>query len=123
MRVSDFSMLWTPKLDSVGGSYNGQLSCLHQQASRWMVWISSQAHCNLHQARVAVQKRGFAHCFWCTSSRPHRTTMSDMKLRLVILSQLSSGFRGSIIMSSLLYVFNTVAIFWLWLVNKVSTFL
>src|SRR5258708_17146212 len=30
MRVSDFSMLWTPKLDSVGGSYNGQLSRLHQ---------------------------------------------------------------------------------------------
>src|SRR5258708_7261090 len=29
MRVSDFSMLWTPKLDSVGSSYNGQLSCLH----------------------------------------------------------------------------------------------
>src|SRR5258708_3887153 len=29
MRVSDFSMLWTPKLDSVGGSYNGQLSRLH----------------------------------------------------------------------------------------------
>src|SRR5260221_7296501 len=30
MRVSDFSMLWTPKLDSVGGSYNGQLSRLHR---------------------------------------------------------------------------------------------
>src|SRR6266436_6530489 len=29
MRVSDFSTLWTPKLDSVGSSYNGQLSCLH----------------------------------------------------------------------------------------------
>src|SRR5258708_23782780 len=29
MRVSDFSMLWTHKLDSVGSSYNGQLSCLH----------------------------------------------------------------------------------------------
>src|SRR5260370_27533020 len=29
MRVSDFSTLWTPKLDSVGGSYNGQLSRLH----------------------------------------------------------------------------------------------
>src|SRR5260370_25853838 len=28
MRVSDFSMLWTPKLDSVGSSYNGQLSRL-----------------------------------------------------------------------------------------------
>src|SRR6266436_6503951 len=32
MRVSDFSMLWTPKLDSVGGSYNGQLSRLHQES-------------------------------------------------------------------------------------------
>src|SRR5258708_5606020 len=32
MRVSDFSTLWTPKLDSVGGSYNGQLSRLHRQA-------------------------------------------------------------------------------------------
>src|SRR5260370_12225109 len=31
MRVSDFSMLWTPKLDSVGGSYNGQLPRLHRQ--------------------------------------------------------------------------------------------
>src|SRR5258707_8228024 len=30
MRVSDFSTLWTPKLDSVGGSYNGQLSCLQR---------------------------------------------------------------------------------------------
>src|SRR6266436_1256064 len=30
MRVSDFSMLWTPKLDSVGGSYNGQLSRLQR---------------------------------------------------------------------------------------------
>src|SRR5258708_30950626 len=29
MRVSDFSTLWTPKLDSVGGSYNGQLTRLH----------------------------------------------------------------------------------------------
>src|SRR5258705_4339738 len=33
MRVSDFSTLWTPKLDSVGGSYNGQLSHLHQASS------------------------------------------------------------------------------------------
>src|SRR6266481_116429 len=32
MRVSDFSTLWTPKLDSVGSSYNGQLSCLHHHA-------------------------------------------------------------------------------------------
>src|SRR5260370_33827843 len=29
MRVSDFSTLWTTKLDSVGSSYNGQLSHLH----------------------------------------------------------------------------------------------
>src|SRR5258705_13134291 len=33
MKVSDFSMLWTPKLDSVGGSYNGQLSRLHRTPS------------------------------------------------------------------------------------------
>jgi len=26
-------MLWTPKLDSVDGSYNGQLSCLHCTSS------------------------------------------------------------------------------------------
>ena len=46
MRVSDFSMLWTPKLDSVGGSYNGQLSRLH-----WSL-IQKRVPLVMHQERA-----------------------------------------------------------------------
>ena len=65
-----------------------------QQASKQMVSISSQACCNLHQAWVALWRRGFAHDFWCTSSHPCRSTMSKMKSSLVIWSQLSLGLGG-----------------------------
>src|SRR5258706_14731243 len=46
MRVSDFSTVWTHKLVSVGGSYNGQLSCL-QWPIRFSLWA-----CTTH---IAIQ--------------------------------------------------------------------
>src|SRR5258708_39684690 len=64
MRVSDFSMLWTPKLDSVGSSYNGQLSRLHRtpptisdhlQLHPPTLWCHSDAHCvSLHNHATPV---------------------------------------------------------------------
>src|SRR6266446_6437766 len=50
MIVSDFSTLWTPKLDSVGGSYNGQLSRLHRLNTATSATYSQgkrQAHLHL----------------------------------------------------------------------------
>ena len=56
MRVSNFSMLWAPKLDSVGGSYNGQLSHLQ--------WVPASVR--EHEGRMSI-------CVKCNNSNTTRT--------------------------------------------------
>src|SRR5260221_14237409 len=93
MRVSDFSTLWTPKLDSVGGSYNEQLSRLH----RLHIWWSLQGYRFL--LAVAHQTCAFIAVF-DTTSRSIKT-----KPKHLIIITKTHGWLDYFTITNIIYLF------------------